>query len=109
MAEKSSRRQILERSLADDPDDPFLRYGLALQCLGESDTREGRDRLIALIADLPDAPETVAACQQLGQSYLDSHDFELARQALEAGIAKAQKQGHAHAAAEMNGLLAQLD
>lgn len=109
MAEKSSRRQMLERSLADDPDDPFLRYGLALQCLSEADTQEGRERLMALIADLPDAPEAIAACQQLGQSYLESQDFELARQALEAGIAKAQKQGHAHAAAEMDGLLAQLD
>ena len=33
MAEKSPRRLRLEESLAEDPADPFLRYGLALQCL----------------------------------------------------------------------------
>lgn len=109
MAEKSKRRQMLEQNLADDPDDPFLRYGLAMQCLGEADVQEGRDRLSALIADLPDAPETIAACHQLGQSYLETNDFVLARQVLETGIAKARKQGNAHAAAEMDGLLAQMD
>ena len=45
MAEKSNRRALLERSLAEDPKDPFLRYGLALQCLREGDVEEGRERL----------------------------------------------------------------
>ena len=37
MAEKSRRRLMLEQSLAEDPADPFLRYGLAIQCLNEGD------------------------------------------------------------------------
>ncbi len=31
MADKSARRQMLEASLAEDPGDTFLRYGLGLQ------------------------------------------------------------------------------
>ena len=67
MAEKSRRRLMLEQSLAEDPADCFLRYGLAIQCLREGDVEEGRGRLEALIADHPD--DQVAAYQQLGQSY----------------------------------------
>lgn len=106
MAEKSARRKMLEASLAEDPADPFLRYGLALQCLREGDTREGRERLLALIADHPD--DQVAAYQQLGQSYLETGEVEPARTTLRQGIAKAQARGDSHAAAEMEGLLAQL-
>lgn len=106
MPEKSSRRQILERSLAEDPADVFLRYGLALQCLREGDTAEGRDRLRALIADHPD--DQVAAYQQLGQSFLETEEFGHAREILAVGVAKAQARGDWHAASEMEGLLAQM-
>ncbi len=104
MAEKSSRRLMLEESLASDPADTFLRYGLALQCLRDGDTDEGRDRLRALIADHPE--DQVAAYQQLGQSYLDSGENGPASETLRAGIARAQARGDWHAASEMEGLLA---
>ena len=106
MAEKSPRRRTLEASLASDPTDAFLRYGLALQCLRDGDVAEGRERLRALIADHPD--DQVAAYQQLGQSYLESGEADLAREALQAGDAKARARGDWHAAAEMDGLLAPL-
>jgi predicted Zn-dependent protease len=106
MAEKSPRRVKLEQSLAEDPRDTFLRYGLALQCLREGDVAEGRSRLHALIADHPD--DQVAAYQQLGQSYLESGEADEATAMLRAGIARAQARGDWHAAAEMEGLLAQL-
>jgi uncharacterized protein HemY len=106
MAEKSPRRMILENSLADDPADTFLRYGLAVQCLREGDVEEGRQRLKSLIADHPD--DTVAAHQQLGQSYLEAEEFSAAREILEKGIALARKRGDWHAASEMEGLLGQL-
>ncbi len=105
MAEKSRKRVMLETSLAEDPTDTFLRYGLALQCLRDGDTEEGRERLSALIKDHPE--DQVAAYQQLGQSYLESGDVELASQTLRTGIEKAQKRGDWHAAGEMEGLLAQ--
>src|SRR5271165_6679479 len=76
MAEKSARRQKLEQSLAEDPGDTFLRYGLAVQCLREGDLEEGRGRLKSLIADHPD--DQIAAYQQLGQSYAESGETDAA-------------------------------
>src|SRR5690606_16775412 len=95
--------RALEASLAADPSDPFLRYGLALQCLGEGDTDEGRRMLEALIADHPD--DQVAAYQQLGQSYMDEGDSDRAREWFTRGIAAAQARGDLKAAGEMQGFL----
>ena len=105
MADKSPRRRMLEQSLADDPADTFLRYGLALQCLRDGDRDEGRERLIALIADHPDE---VAAYQQLGQSYAESSENASAVAVLRAGIGTARRRGDDHAAAEMEGILTAL-
>ena len=103
MESKSERRLKLEQSLADDPGDTFLRYGLALQCLREGDTEEGRARLLKLIADHPN--DQVAAHQQLGQSYLDSGESQAGESILNAGIALAKRVGDWHAAGEMQQLL----
>jgi len=97
---------MLESSLAEDPADTFLRYGLAVQCLRDGDVEEGRRQLQSLIADHPD--DTVAAHQQLGQSYLEAEEMEPARVILEQGIALARKRGDWHAASEMEGLLSQV-
>ncbi len=106
MAEKSPRRLMLEASLADDPADAFLRYGLAVQCLRDGDAEEGRGRLRSLIADHP--TDQVAAHQMLGQSFLESGEPVEARAYLQAGIALANQRGDWHAAAEMEGLLSQI-
>lgn len=106
MGEKSARRKMLEESLAEDPSDSFLRYGLAMQCLREGEIAEGRERLKALIADHPD--EQIAAYQQLGQSYLEGGEADEARRILALGVAKARARGDWHAAGEMEGLVAQL-
>jgi thioredoxin-like negative regulator of GroEL len=102
MPEKSPRRLALEASLAADPDDRFLRYGLALQCLREGDVHAGRARLEALIADHPDE---VAAYQQLGQSFLEDGVVDQARSILIAGVAAARRLGQTHAEAEMSALI----
>jgi thioredoxin-like negative regulator of GroEL len=107
MPEKSPRRLMLERSLADNPDDAFLRYGLAMQCLREGEVEEGRRGLRALIEDDPD--RQIAAYQQLGQSYAEAGETEAAATVLRAGLAKAQAAGDWHAAAEMEQLLDSLD
>lgn len=106
MAEKSPRRMMLEASLAEDPSDAFLRYGLAVQCLREGDVEAGRARLSALIADRPD--DQVAAYQQLGQSYLEAGEADAALETLAMGITKAKVRGDWHAAGEMEGLIASL-
>jgi len=106
MAEKSQKRLRLEASLAEDPTDAFLRYGLALQCLNEGAIAEGREALMSLVADHPD--DQVPAHQQLGQSYMATNELELARNWFEAGIAKARSCGDLHAAAEMEGFLSEI-
>lgn len=103
MPEKSERRKKLEQSLAENPGDSFLRYGLAMQCLRDGDTDEGRRRLLSLIDDDPDGQ--VAAYQQLGQSYADSGEVERAIAILESGQRKAIAAGDGHAAAEMGQLI----
>ena len=103
MAEKSARRQRLEASLAENPSDPFLRYGLAMQCLREGDVDEGRARLRSLIADHPD--DQVIAYQQLGQSYAETGETEAAMAMLQTGIVKARARGDWHAASEMEQLV----
>ncbi len=107
MDEKSHRRRMLEQSLAEDPEDCFLRYGLAVQCLREGDVEEGRARLRALIEDHPD--DQVPAYQQLGMSYFETGEKEDARRVLALGILKANARGNWHAAAEMEQLCASLD
>ncbi len=102
MPDKSPRRLMLERSLAEDPGDAFLRYGLAMQCLRDGDVAEGRDRLQALIAD---DPGQIAAYQQLGQSYADEDQADEAAVVLRKGIEQARKSGDWHAAAEMEHIL----
>ncbi len=106
MAEKSAKRTMLEASLAEDPKDSFLRYGLAMQCLREGDIDEGRERLRSLVADHPD--DQVAAYQQLGQSYMDEGQFEAAREWFRKGIVLARARGDAHAESEMSGFLSSL-
>ena len=94
---------MLEESLAADPNDTFLRYGLAILCLQDGETDEGRQRLEALIDDHPD--DQVPAYQQLGQSYMDDGDADMARAWFVRGIAKAQAKGDLKAAGEMQGFL----
>jgi predicted Zn-dependent protease len=106
MAEKTRRRLMLEQSLAEDPIDTFLRYGLAVQCLREGDVEEGRARLLALISDHPNGQ--VAAYQQLGQSYAESGEVEAATTILRAGIDRARVAADEHAAVEMEQLLGSL-
>jgi predicted Zn-dependent protease len=103
MTRKSARRQALERSLAEDPGDTFLRYGLAVQCLREGDVAEGRSRLQALISDHPD--DQVAAYQRLGQSFAETGEYAAAIATLRVGIAKAKVRGDEHAASDMDQLL----
>ncbi len=94
---------MLERSLAESPEDAFLRYGLAMQCLRDGDVEEGRLRLRSLIEDDPE--RQIAAYQQLGQSFADFGETEEAVSVLRLGIEKARAAGDGHAAAEMEQLL----
>ena len=62
-----SRKQQLEEMLAEDPNDPFLRYGLAMEYVSAGDDAAAAKCLQELIAVTPDY---VPAYLQLGQAFL---------------------------------------
>jgi predicted Zn-dependent protease len=101
----------LESLLADDPDDPFLRYGLAMEHASAGDDEECVRQLRALIGLNPAAPYIPAylmAAQALVRLGREPEGAVL----LVAGIAAADKAGTPdalHAKAEMQGLLATLE
>jgi Tfp pilus assembly protein PilF len=92
--------------LQDDPNDPFLGYGLAMEYLGEGNLEEALARFQNVFER---SPEYVPAYQQAGQllSRLDRTDE--AREVFRRGIVAAQKKGDLHAAQEMQGMLMELD
>jgi cytochrome c-type biogenesis protein CcmH/NrfG len=97
-----SRKQQIEEMLADDPNDPFLRYALAMEHVSGGDDEQAVRCLRELLAV---AADYVPAYQQAGQALLRLNRPDEARTLLEQGIAAAQRQGNAHAAQEMQGLL----
>ena len=107
MAEKSRRRLMLEQSLAEDPADSFLRYGLAIQCLREGDIEEGRERLRALIAIIPRI--RWRPISSLASLMLRPAKKRLPRPCCERASTKARAAGIEHAAAEMQRLLESLE
>jgi thioredoxin-like negative regulator of GroEL len=100
-----SRREKLEALLVDDPDDVFLRYGLALELEKEGDHEASLARLRELQSRKPPyVPAFFMAAQQL----VRLERIEQARTTLREGIEQARTQGDAHAAGEMSEFLAGL-
>ena len=97
-----SRKQQIEEMLAEDPDDPFLRYGLAMEHISTGDDLSAVNCLQDLVAV---APDYVPAYQQLGQTLLRQGRTAEARQAWRQGVEAAQKTGNLHARDEMQGFL----
>ncbi len=97
-----SRKQQIEEMLADDPNDPFLRYGLAMEYVSAGDD-EGAARCLheLLAADAAYVP----AYLQLGQVLIRLGRTDEARTTYRRGIEVAQRQGDGHAAEEMQRFL----
>lgn len=100
-----NRREKLETMLAASPDDPFLRYALALALAGEGDTPAAISRLEEMLQATPDY---VPAYFQLAQLQAGRGEAELAKPVLTRGIEMARRAGDAHAEGEMRGFLEQL-
>ena len=88
-----------------EPNDPFLRYGLAVEY-----DNEGRyDESLALFQSLTrDNPPEVASFLRGAQLLVRLDRIDDARAMLRDGIDAARLQGNAHAAGEMAELLASL-
>ena len=100
-----SRKEKILSMLADDPDDTFLRYSLAMELRSEGDQEASLGKLGELMSDSPPyVPAFFMAAQQL----VDLGRIEQARTHLRDGIDQARDQGDGHAAAEMSELLASL-
>jgi thioredoxin-like negative regulator of GroEL len=100
-----SRREKIEAMLADEPNDVFLRYSLAMELDKEGDHDASLARLGELTRDNPPyVPAFFMAAQQLVR--LDR--VNEARAYLRDGIDAARAQHNAHAAGEMSEFLASL-
>lgn len=100
-----SRREKIEAMLLDDPGDPFLRYGLALEMRSAGEHDASLARLGELTHDsTPYVPAFFMAAQQLA----DLGRVDEARAFLRDGIDEARRQGDSHAAAEMSEMLTTL-
>lgn len=98
----TSRMQQLEALLADDPNDPFLRYGLAMEHASSGDEETGARLLVELIQV---RPEYVPAYLQAGQLLARLDRVDEAQGVYRTGIAAAMKKGDVHAAGEMQQFL----
>jgi Tfp pilus assembly protein PilF len=104
MSERSRKQQI-EELLALDPDDSFLRYGLAMEYVSAGSDEEA----VRIFEELSQRdPNYVPAYLQAGQALARLGREESARQVLRSGIAVANRAGDSHAAGEMTSLLASL-
>ena len=105
MATKS-RREMIEAMLVETPDDPELRYMLAMEFISAGDDAGAVRCLQDLIAAAPTYPH---AYHQAGRALQRLNRIAEARTVLSQGIPVAQKQGDQHAAGEMSELLASLE
>lgn len=97
-----SRKQQIEEMLAEDPNDPFLRYGLAMEYVSAGQDEEAVRSFQEL---LQTAPDYVPGYMQAGRALARLDRVDEARAIFQAGIAAAQQKGDSHAAEEMTGFL----
>ena len=101
----SSRREQIEAMLADDPQDQFLRYSLAMELQKAGEHEQSIGLLRGLMAD--DQPYG-AAFFMLAKQLVPLGRIDEARFALRAGIEVARERGDHHAASEMSEYLTTL-
>ena len=101
-----SRKEQIEEMLRDDPNDPFLRYGLAMEFVSAGDDATAVRCLQEL---LQVAPDYVPAYVQAGQVLTRLNRDDEARATYQTGIGVARKKGDLHAAGEMEGFLMGLE
>ncbi|HLH09465.1 MAG TPA: tetratricopeptide repeat protein [Terriglobales bacterium] len=99
------RLQALKDILAQDPNNAFARYGLAMELSHRGETDNALAEFHTLIKSNPDyTPGYFMAAQTLSRAGRN----EEAKQLLRDGIASAQRTGNGHAESEMQGMLDEL-
>jgi cytochrome c-type biogenesis protein CcmH/NrfG len=103
--QKKTRRQKLEGFLAQNPNDAFSRYGLAMECAREGDLAAAESHFRMLIES---NPNYVPGYQMYAQTLAQNERRNDAKSVLAQGIEVAIRQGNQHARSEMETLLAEL-
>jgi thioredoxin-like negative regulator of GroEL len=101
-----TRKQQIEEMLATDPNDAFLRYGLAMEHVSAGQDEQGVAELRELLRR---DPSYVPAYLQAGRALLRLGRDDEAKDVLRAGIPVARSKGEEHAAGEMTGFLEGID
>jgi tetratricopeptide (TPR) repeat protein len=102
---QKSRREVLEKFVAEKPTDAFARYGLALECAKLGDNESATDNFKKL---LEANPGYVAGYFQFGQFLVRIGRLDEARKLLSDGVVAAQNAGDMHARDEMQAALSAL-
>jgi thioredoxin-like negative regulator of GroEL len=95
----------IEAMLAEDPDDAFLRYGLAMEHASSGDDAACVEVLRDLIARTAATAPYVPAYLQAGQALVRLDRITEACDVLRQGVDVARRVGDSHAQGEMQGLL----
>jgi cytochrome c-type biogenesis protein CcmH/NrfG len=101
-----TRREMLEEFVAQDPNDSFSRYALALELEKESKAREAVPQLREVIAR---DPNYVAAYYHLGRLLAETGLVEEARDAYRRGLGAAIASSDQRARTEMQEALEMLE
>lgn len=97
--------EAFKEILAQNPDDAFARYGLAM----EYRQRGESDLALAQFDKLQHShPDYTAGYQMAAQTLIAAGKIQEAGQRLQTGIASARRTGNQHALSEMEGMLSEL-
>ena len=99
------RISTLNEILAQDPNNAFARYGLAMEYANSGKTDAALEEFGKLLSSHPDYP---AGYFMAAQTLAKADRNDEARTMLQTGIAAAQRKGDSHAAGEMQGMLDEL-
>jgi len=102
----SPRLRQLQEFLADAPDDPELRYAVAMEYLSLGDDAAAVQRFRDLIAA---NPRYVPTYLMLGQTLIRLDREDEAKEALSQGVIAAKQAGNKHALDELEALLESLE
>jgi thioredoxin-like negative regulator of GroEL len=102
----SDRLEALRAMLAEDPDDAFTRYAVAMELKGLGRRDEALAELKAVMADQPDYVPTY---YQYGSLLEGEGRSDEAAQVVRAGIEVAEKAGDGHAKSELEDLLGEIE
>lgn len=101
-----NRIEMLSQFLAENPNDSFARYGLAMEYSREGQTDTALEHFAILLkAD----PDYTAGYFMAAQTLHHAGRVDEARKMLREGIASAARTGNAHAKSEMEAMLDELE